>query len=185
MTAFMEQNELKTGVLITADPYTRIVDENDKNTALLFGDAATATLLTDSPRYIAGAYTFGTLGIEADQLALRDGHLYMNGRAVFNFAARYVPDDVREAARRNGLTLADIDAFVFHQGSKYMLDTVRSRLGLPAGKGEFTAGDYGNTVSSSIPIILEHEISYPQNRHILVSGFGVGFSWSSTVLRRI
>ncbi|MGH8725402.1 MAG: 3-oxoacyl-[acyl-carrier-protein] synthase III C-terminal domain-containing protein, partial [Burkholderiales bacterium] len=102
----------------------------------------------------------------------------------FNFAARYVPLDVAKVLERNGLRLEDVDAFVFHQGSRNIVDTIAQRLALPAEKVRFCAADYGNTVSSSIPMILADEMSRCAVRTILVSGFGVGFSWSSTILKR-
>jgi 3-oxoacyl-[acyl-carrier-protein] synthase-3 len=184
MTSFMEANGLRTGVLVTADPYSKIVDPEDKNTSLIFGDAATATLLTNDPLLVPGRFTFGTAGKEADQLACNNGTLFMNGRAVFNFAAKYVPVDVAAVLRLNGVDASEIDAFVFHQGSRYIVDTIRARLKLPEEKVRFCAADYGNTVSSSIPLILADEINRPEIRSILISGFGLGFSWASTILSR-
>ncbi|MGH8691143.1 MAG: ketoacyl-ACP synthase III [Burkholderiales bacterium] len=183
-SAFMEANGLSAGVVVTADPYSRILDPEDKNTCLLFGDGATATLLGRDPVFTLGKFTFGTAGKEADALACNAGRLHMNGRAVFNFAARYVPLDVAKVLERNGLRLEDVDAFVFHQGSRNIVDTIAQRLALPAEKVRFCAADYGNTVSSSIPMILADEMSRCAVRTILVSGFGVGFSWSSTILKR-
>jgi 3-oxoacyl-[acyl-carrier-protein] synthase-3 len=182
--AFMEANGMNAGVVVTADPYSRILDPEDKNTCLLFGDGATATLLTREPVYVLGKFTFGTAGKEADQLACNAGKLHMNGRAVFNFAAKYVPADVAEVLARNRLRLEEVDAFVFHQGSRNIVETIARRLALPAEKVRFSAADYGNTVSSSIPMILAEEMSRPAVRTILISGFGVGFSWASTILTR-
>lgn len=183
-SAFMEANDLEVGVLVTADPYSRILDPQDKSTCLLFGDGASATLLDRRPLFHPGRFTFGTIGKEAEHLACNAGKLHMNGRAVFNFAAKYVPLDVAEVLARNGLRAQDIDSFVLHQGSRNIIDTIRTRLKLPADKLRFAAADYGNTVCSSIPIMLADEMRRPEVRAILISGFGVGFSWSSTVLRR-
>jgi 3-oxoacyl-[acyl-carrier-protein] synthase-3 len=183
--AFMEANGLDAGVLITADPYSKILDPDDKNTCLLFGDGATATLLARDPAFALGKFTFGTAGKEADQLACNAGKLHMNGRAVFNFAARYIPLDVAEVLSRNNMGVEDVDSFVFHQGSRNIIDTLRMRLKIPAGSLRFLAADYGNTVSSSIPMILADEMLRPEIRSILISGFGVGFSWSSTILKRV
>jgi 3-oxoacyl-[acyl-carrier-protein] synthase-3 len=184
LSAFMEANGMQLGVVVTADPYSRILDLDDKNTCLLFGDGATATLLARNPVFDLGKFTFGTAGKEADQLACNEGKLYMNGRAVFNFAAKHVPADVAEVLARNRMRLADVDAFVFHQGSRNIVETIAKRLAVPMEKVRFCASDYGNTVSSSIPMILADEILRPAVRTILISGFGVGFSWSSTILTR-
>jgi len=185
LSSFMSANGMCKGVLITADPYSTIVDPADKNTSLLFGDGATATLLTEDPVYVAGVFSFGTMGSEADNLACNDGKLFMNGRTVFNFAAKHVPNDVAKILQKNSLTLADIDCFIFHQGSRYIVDTIVNRLGVPQDKARFYAADYGNTVSSSIPIILAEDMKNKSNQSILLSGFGLGFSWASTVLKRL
>jgi len=183
-SSFMQANGLGVGVLVTADPYSRILDPEDKSTCLLFGDGATATLLARAPVFHLGKFTFGTLGKEADQLACNAGKLHMNGRAVFNFAAKYVPLDIAEVLERNGMRPQDVDSFVLHQGSRNIIDTLRTRLRLPADKLRFVAADYGNTVGSSIPMALVDEIVRAEVRSILISGFGVGFSWSSTILKR-
>ncbi len=182
--SFMKDNDMKHGLLFTADPYSTIVDQNDKNTALLFGDAATVTLISDKPLYTAGKFTFGTIGEDYKELICIDKRLYMNGRAIFNFCAKNVPEDIHALLKENNLELKDIDKFIFHQGSRYMIDAISKRLKLDAGKVPFDMLDYGNTVSSSIPIILEKEMTLNENRTIVLSGFGVGLSWASGIIKR-
>jgi len=181
--SFMNQNNLVNGLLFTADPYSKIIDKNDKNTALLFGDAATVSFITRFPEYIFGTFSFGTIGKEADKLKC-DEVLSMNGRAIFNFAARYVPQDVALVLERNQIRYEDIDLYVFHQGSQYILDTITKRMNLPPEKVPCDIASYGNTVSSSIPLVLEKYFN-PGLDKILVSGFGVGLSWATGVLKRV
>ncbi len=185
LSAFMEANGMRCGVLVTADPYSSIIDPADKNTSLIFGDGATATLLNDDPLYVATSFNFGTLGSEAEHLACNGGRLTMNGRAVFNFAAKNVPIDIQGVLQKNGLDVGSVDRFVLHQGSRFIVDTIADRLGVPREKARFYAAEYGNTVSSSIPMILAEEMKDASNRVILLSGFGLGFSWASTVLKRV
>ncbi|MEW6521160.1 MAG: ketoacyl-ACP synthase III [Thermodesulfobacteriota bacterium] len=185
LSSFMSSHGMRQGVLVTADPYSMIVDPADKNTSLIFGDGAAATLLTSDPLYVAGSCRFGTMGSEANNLASTEGGLYMNGRAVFNFAAKYVPVEVVQVLQQNGLTLEQVDSFIFHQGSRFIVNTVADRLGIPRDKARFYAANYGNTVSSSIPIILAEEMKKLSNQLILLCGFGLGFSWASTVLKRL
>lgn len=180
--SFMQENNLRFGLLFTADPYSDIVDENDKNTSLLFGDAATVTLMGENGRYDLGKFSFGTSGENYKSLMCEDAKLSMDGREVFNFTARYVPADVKTTLERNQLGLDDVDLFLFHQGSKFIVDTVRKRLGLNLEKAPFHMLHYGNTVSSSIPLMLEEELEAEERNTILISGFGLGFSWASTVL---
>lgn len=184
LAAFMGANGLKRGVLITTDPYSRIVDPDDKATAMIFGDAATATLLDDDPLYDLGKFAFGTQGVDANKIACNDGVLSMNGRAVFNFAAIRVPANIVEAVSLNSLNLNDIDCFVLHQGSRYIVETISDRLKVSRNIVPFSSSHYGNTISSSIPLVLSDQINNPDNRNILLCGFGLGLSWGSVVVRR-
>lgn len=184
--AFMEANGLKCGLIVTSDPYSKIINAADKNTALLFGDGATATLLTDDPVFRIGTSTFSTRGVDHQHLQTSEsGNLEMNGRAVFTFCAQVVPGDIRDVVEKNGLSLEEIDRFVLHQGSKFIVDTIRMRLRQPESKVPFLAANYGNTVSSSIPLILEQEIENSEVDCLVLSGFGLGLSWASTVLTRV
>ncbi|MCI0732558.1 MAG: ketoacyl-ACP synthase III [Methylococcaceae bacterium] len=181
--AFMQANAFRKGILFTADPYSKIVDANDKNTSLLFGDGATATLISDTPVWMSGKFLFGSRGTESSsiQIEKESGRLSMNGRAVFSFSATAVPRNIEAMLAANNLVTKDIDLFVLHQGSRYIVDTIRKKLGIEERKVPFMAADYGNTVSSSIPLIL----SDPQHKAcktVVISGFGVGLSWASTVL---
>jgi len=182
--SFMQRNGMKKGLLFTSDPYSKIIDPEDKNTQILFGDGATVSLITDTPVYISGKYNFGTVGKEFKNLICTDNSLYMNGRGIFNFAARYVPKDIKQLLEKNELLIDDIDKFVFHQGSKYIIDTLIKRIGLEKEKVPFDIQDYGNTVSSSIPLIIEKEIKSNTNKMVAI-GFGVGLSWASTILTKI
>lgn len=182
--AFMAANGMKKGLLCTADPYSKVVDPNDKNTSLLFGDAAAVTLISDSPRLVSGKFTFGTLGSEHGKLISNDGVLFMNGRAVFNFAAKTIPGDIQRMASKNEVTLEEIDRFLLHQGSKIIVETIADKLGIPRDKAPYKTYDYGNTVSSTIPILLADELN-GNAKKLAICGFGVGLSWASGLLNRV
>ena len=185
LQSFMATNGMRHGVLVTADPYSKIVDPADRNTVLLFGDAATATLIGQSPRFVAAPFTFGTRGAMHEALICRDGVLAMNGREIFNFAAKMVPADVTELLAHAQLHADDVDAYIFHQGSRYIVDTIAKRLHLDMTKVRSDILSYGNTVSSSIPILLAHELNNSSVNVVALSGFGVGLSWASCILRRV
>ena len=182
--SFMRNNEFTHGLFFTADPYSKIIEKEDKDTALLFGDGATVTYITDEPVFTCGRFTFGTKGKDYEKLICRAGKLHMNGRGIFNFAASTVPKDIKKALELNNVSMDDIDRFLIHQGSKYIVDFLSKRLQLPAGKTPFVIGRYGNTVSSSIPFMLEEVLDDTSISRVLLCGFGVGLSWSSTVLFR-
>lgn len=181
---FMLGMGFTSGLLFTADPYSKIIDETDRDTALLFGDAATVTHIGTDPVFSSGRFTFGTRGKEHASLICRNGKLHMNGRAVFDFSASTIPDDIKEALKLNELQIDEIDYFLIHQGSKYIVDFIKKRLRLPDEKAPFKAQGYGNTVSSSIPLLLEDVLTDPSAKRVLITGFGVGVSWSTTVLFR-
>ncbi len=182
--SFMKSNNFKKGLLFTSDPYSEIIDSNDKNTALLFGDAATVSLISDTPKYAPLDFVFGTNGDHYSELICRE-KLFMNGRAVFAFTATQIPKQIKELLDKNKLTLEEIDKYILHQGSKYIVDTITKRLGVEPNKVTFEMFDYGNTVSSSIPIILSKELTTLEAEKIVLSGFGVGLSWASTILYKI
>ena len=184
--AFMVANGLCNGLLFTCDPYSTIIDEADKNTSMLFGDAATVTWIGKEPRLASGRFTFGTLGSEHAELTCANaaGPLFMNGRAVFNFAARYVPADINQLLETNAVSIDSVDRFIFHQGSKYIVDTLRKLLRLDYTKVPFDIIEYGNTVSSSIPMILARDLGEPAYRTFVLCGFGADLSWASVVLTR-
>jgi 3-oxoacyl-[acyl-carrier-protein] synthase-3 len=181
--ALMDASGLKCGILVTADPYSKIVDPGDRDTALLFGDGAAAALLTDDPVWRIGRCDFGTQGQQRENLMVGpEGTLRMNGRGVFNFSATEVPASIHRTLSLNGLELADIDRFILHQGSRYLVDTIARRLDI-ADRTELCAQDYGNLVSSSVPAAFAERVR-DSDRRVLISGFGVGLSWATTVMTR-
>lgn len=182
--SFMEANQLVCGLLVTADPYSKIVDPADKSAAILFGDGATASLLTHDANWSIGQGRFGSDGSLRAAISVgEDGRLNMNGRAVFSFSATIVPPLVKNVVELNDMRIDEIDLFILHQGSRYIVEEIRKRLGLSAEKVPFFAKDTGNLVSSSVPAILEQKIKLEHDR-VLLAGFGVGLSWAAILLTR-
>ena len=181
--SFMEGQGFSNGLLVTADPYSKIIDEADRDTAMLFGDGATATWLSDTPQWQVGPFDFGTRSRDYKALHVKaDGFLEMNGRAVFNFAASQVPLSVKRLLTKAGVDITEVDMFLLHQGSRYIVETIAARLGVPE-RTPFVAADYGNTVSSSVPMLLAEHVAEDAER-LLLSGFGVGLAWASCLLER-
>lgn len=181
---FMSANGFRKGLLFTADPYSKIIDNEDKDTSLLFGDGATVSLIGENPVWSTGKFLFGSHGAEneAIKVAVDRGKLTMNGRGVFSFSATVVPENIRAMLALNGLEIGDIDCFALHQGSRFIVETLQKRLGVEPDRVPFVASDYGNTVSSSIPLLLN---GLPDDKkNVVIAGFGVGLSWASTVLLR-
>lgn len=184
VTGFLQATAMQRAVLITADPYSKIIDPEDKNTVLLFGDAATATLIGPDPVYHTHSFAGGSKGDLKRALICEDGKLEMNGHEIFNFAATAVPGLVGQTLERAGLGIEEIDRFLFHQGSGYILDTLARRLKLAPEKVARGLGKVGNTVSSSIPLLLEVELGPECHEKLLLCGFGVGLSYASCICER-
>ena len=182
--SFMAVNSMKKGLLFTCDPYSRILDPEDKNTCLLFGDAAAVTLISDTPCYTLSEAKFSTKGVGSQALRKVGGQLEMNGRAVFNFALQEIPRQLNTLLEKSQLSIDDIDIFLLHQGSRFMLENIIQRSGIPAEKAPIDLAETGNTVSSSIPFLMEKELMN-STKTIVISGFGVGLSWASAVYRLI
>jgi 3-oxoacyl-[acyl-carrier-protein] synthase III len=185
LSGFLAENGLRAGLLFTADPYSRVIDENDRDTVMLFGDAATCSLISRTPRYRMGKAAFLTDSqhSHAIRIPTRGGVLEMDGNLVFRFVAKQVPRQIRHCLQLNNCELDGIDTFLVHQGSKFIVDTLASSLCIPRNKIPFDASSVGNTVSSSLPLLLRKYVDCDVlPSPILLAGFGVGLSSAVNVL---
>lgn len=182
---FMEANGIQQGLVFTADPYSRILDPNDKNTELLFGDGATVTLLSENQIFMFGKGYFNTIGHINSALTKSDEKpLFMDGRGIFNFVLRHVPGAIRKCLALNDLDQSDVDVWLLHQASRFMVQSLAKSMKIPLEKVPFEIEDYGNTVSSSIPFLLQKRIYDSDANVICMSGFGVGLSISTHIIKR-
>ena len=207
--AMMLAEDIGDAIIVTCDPYSRIMGRGDRDTVALFGDAATATWMSASAGADIGRADFGTDGHKSEHLIVRSGagaepfaslfsgpaaatdaadagfRLHMNGRGIFNFVMERIPQSVARALEKNRLRMEQIDYFVFHQGSKFLLEQLTRHLELPERKVPSNVANYGNTVSSSVPLLLAElmeEGGRLAGKKVLVSGFGVGLSWATNIL---
>lgn len=202
--SFMQMHGAKTALLVTCDPYSKIMARTDRDTMPLFGDAATATLLSSANGLRIADADFGTDGGGAEHLIVRraevergiglhaaqsdvsgsNSFLSMNGRAIFNFMMTRVPRSVIRCLEKNRIDKGDVDYFVFHQASKYLLEALSEKMKLPAAKVPISIRETGNTVSSTIPLALECLMKKEDlsDKTLVLSGFGVGLSWGTVLL---
>lgn len=206
LRAMMQAEGWTNALLVTCDPYSKIMSPQDRATATVFGDAAAATWLSAEAGASVGATDFGTDGSGADGLIFRAGRgaspmtsiygtavetaptdqkLYMDGRAILTFMLDRVPASIERCLAKNGLAMPDVDLFVFHQASRYMVELLRRQLELTAEQAPFVLEDIGNCVSSTIPIAIERiqDRDSLEGKIVLASGFGVGLSWATTILK--
>lgn len=182
--ALMQAQGLECGVLITADPYSKIIDPDDRNTMLLFGDAATATLISTDPIWSIEAFRLKSRGKDWTAIRTEGGKFGMDGRSVFNFIATTIPGDVNAMLADAGMAPGDVDRYILHQGSRFIVKTIADRLRQPLEKFPIEIEHCGNTVSSTIPLIAEHVLHDRAAKNVVLSGFGVGLSWASCLCRR-
>ena len=108
--------------------------------------------------------------------------LEMDGTAVLFHASHEVPRSIRALLEKNGKTFADVDLFLLHPGSKRVVDIIKKDLSLSDAKVPFEIAEYGNTISSSIPLMLKQHVIQKKLHRLVLSGFGVGFSWGTCLV---
>jgi 3-oxoacyl-[acyl-carrier-protein] synthase-3 len=188
--SFMEANGLETGLLFTADPYSKILDPDDKNTSLLFGDAATVTLLSEpepgKTAWLPTCFRFSTLSEDAEAVNNRSGTLlFQDSLAIVVSAMRVVPPEVDALLREKGLNHDDVDLFVFHQGNKYILESLSKRMRLPPEKVPCNIAEVGNTVSTTIPLVFREYLHRDDIKRVVCNGFGAGLSVGTCILESL
>ena len=200
-------------LLITADTYTKLINARDRTLRTLFGDGASATLISavDSAEEMIGPFVFGTDGGGAENLIVPAGgmrcpisaeamiereddhgnwrsqaNLFMNGGELFNFALKTVPRAFEQLLQKASLTSSDIDLVVMHQANKFMLERLREKIKIPAKNFCIDMEESGNTVSCTIPIALERAMKNGVVKsldRVALVGFGVGYSWAAALVR--
>jgi 3-oxoacyl-[acyl-carrier-protein] synthase-3 len=185
MIGVMETAHLDHAILFTSDPYSDLLQDDDRDVSMVFGDAATASYIARSGSgYQMLDSNFGTLP-DSHRCLFFDEKLEMDGNAVFKYAGQSVPPSITTLLERNGLTIDDVDCFLMHQAARYMVDFVRQRTRIPVEKAPFEAADYGNTISSSIPLMFQKRVEEAELETILLSGFGVGFTWGNNLMKLV
>ncbi len=199
-------------LVVTGDTLSRSLHPLDRSVVPLMGDGASATLLGKVPsgQGFLG-FELGTDGSghqylivpasgtrlprsEATAVEVTDSegntrtqeHLYMNGAAIFHFAITVVPTTIANLLERNGLSVADVDLFVFHQASKFMLEYLFRKMRIPLEKTHVCVEEIGNTSGSAVPIALTDAWragKIKPGQLVVLVAFGVGLSWGGTVLR--
>lgn len=199
----IQSGAVKKALVIGAEILTRVVDWEDRNTCVLFGDGAGAVVLEahegeagviSTHLHSDGSYWellyqpgFGTR-ISPTEQGIKDRipFLKMQGNEVFKVAVRSLSDVAEEAMKANGLTVADIDLFIPHQANIRILDATAKRLGLKEAQVYINVQRYGNTSSATIPIALDEanrEGRLKEGDLLLFDAFGGGFTWGSALVR--
>ena len=187
-------------LLVTAETYSRYIDEADRSLRTIFGDGAAATLIEASDAPTLLSFRFGSDGSGADTLLATNGgarpaedahkprhrkrwksDLYMDGPSLMSFTVGRIPQLVEEILQSTNTDKSQIDLFLFHQATRKMLEQMQIRLELDSERLPIVMEHCGNTVSSTIPILISdlrnNDRLKPNMKNMLV-GFGVGWSWA-------
>lgn len=191
----------KNVLLLTGDTYSKYCHPKDLAVASLFGDGATATLITDQAANAwakIGPSALGTDGRGANNLIVKAGasrmrtsevqserHLYMNGAEIASFAVSTVKTIVTQLLDKVQMQWADVDGFVFHQANPAFVQRLIQAYRLDPQKVPIGLANVGNTGSATIPMLLDECVQanrFHGGQKLVLAGFGVGYSWAATLL---
>ncbi len=203
---FIMSGVAKNILLLTAETYKKHIHPKDKGNRTIFGDGASASLISTEGFAKIGEFVLGSDGSGYDRLIHKTGamrhcqplndlhddengntlssdYLFMDGKAIFDFTSDVVPPMIEETLVKHHLTMDDVDLFVFHQANKYMINYLRKLMDIDKDKFYVFMENVGNTVSSTIPIALcEAQKEGRLTGNILLAGFGVGLSYGATII---
>lgn len=201
-------------LLVTADTYSRYLAEDDRATRMLFGDGAAASWIAEPAEFVGTPlisafedFRCASDGLGWDKFIVPGGgqrhplpqgaplgslqerrdKIEMNGLHVLNLVGDRVVSQIRSLLADHGLSADQIDQFLFHQASNLALDSLGKRLGIPPERRFSNLSRVGNTVSSSLPILVKDcmDAQPPAaGSRLFLCGFGVGYSWASLLARR-
>lgn len=179
-------------IVVCADTYNKFIGSREHSAALIFSDAAVAVGFEYSQDSTILGFDIGGDGRGAEKLCIgtsekpQSKDLFMDGASVMMFTMNTVPGSVTRTLDMAGVHLDDVDLFLFHQASAVVLGEIRRKLGIPSEKMPSNLAHLGNTVSCSLPLLLaelykDHKIE--KGMTLLLSGFGVGLSWATCLIR--
>ena len=184
--SMIEKLNIKKAALITCDTYSKYISKNNRTTRTLFGDAITVSILEKSNKKHFFGFKLGSNHKGFDNFKMNKNEILMNGAEMYNFGSSSIPNEINSILNSSKIKKNDIKFYLFHQASKLILDTISRKLNIPEKKIVRNIMKVGNTVSSSIPLLIYDLINKKKlksNDIILMSGFGVGYSWGSCIYK--
>jgi 3-oxoacyl-[acyl-carrier-protein] synthase-3 len=193
----------KRGMVIGAETLSKVVDWQDRSTAVLFGDGAGGVLLDNTgtqPLIISESLMTDGAGGQAltAQESLVDNpfskrardnaqYLAMDGRAVFDFAIRQVPKNIQAVLDQADVAADEVDYYVLHQANSRILDKIARKLKVDRNLLLQNMDNYGNTSAASVPILLSESlqagtVQLGSGQKVMLAGFGGGLTWGSLLL---
>ena len=207
--AMISTGNARNVLILLGEVPTKAIHSEDIVLRSIFGDAGAAIVVSENNTKAIGKFTFATFGNGFDFLKvergggrnpideawinkysdqvnqLSFGRIEMNGLEVLRFALKEIPGFLEQTLVKNGLTISEIDFFIFHQASALILKSLQRKCNIPEHKFISNFEEVGNTVSCSIPIALETAAAlgtFEKGDKIVLLGFGIGFSCIGTVI---
>jgi 3-oxoacyl-[acyl-carrier-protein] synthase-3 len=196
---FIKLGETKCALVIGAECITKLVDWNDRNTCVLFGDGAGAVIVkpSDEPGIISchlgadGQYKellYYPVGASKDlyKAGTDEVAITMKGNEVFKVAVKTLGNVARAALETAGIDKSELDWLIPHQANMRIIQATAKRLGLPLDKVILTVQDHGNTSAASVPMAFDVGIRdgrIQRGQLVLMEAFGGGFTWGSVLMR--
>ncbi len=200
--SLIESGRYSKVLVVGVDTMSSILDYEDRNTCILFGDGAGVALLEPSSEFglidsklridgEGGKYLHmqggGSLNRTSHETVDKKMHyIYQDGRNVFKYAVKSMADVSFEVAERNGLKNSDINLFIPHQANKRIIDAAAKRMGLSEDQVFINIDKYANTTAATIPICLAEAYENGQltkGDNVIISSFGAGFTWGASYIK--
>ena len=198
----IKSNNYKKIIVVGVDTMSSILDYNDRNTAVLFGDGAGAVLMEPSLKYgiidsdlkidgFGGDYLYmpggGSLKPSTKETVKENLHyVKQDGSNVFKRAVKGMIEVTLEIMKKNKLNNNDIDLFIAHQANKRIIDLVGNKLKLNKNKVFINIDKYANTTAATIPIAIYDALEskkLAKNNNLVITTFGAGFTWGSIYIK--
>ena len=198
--ALVESGRFKKVVVVGADKMSSIIDYQDRNTCIIFGDGAGAVLLEPNheglgikdsilssdgggSKFLQMKYGGSLSPITAEVLKNRQQFVYQEGAAVFKTAVKKMAEVGVELLEKNKLKACDIAWLVPHQANLRIIEMTAERMGIPMDKVMVNIGRYGNTTAGTLPLcLMDWESKLKKGDKLVLAAFGGGFTWGATLI---
>jgi len=206
----MQTGGFRKALLLDGETRSKVYSPKDRKTAFLFGDGGVAAIIENNEKFGPSYFSLNSDGSKESYIKIEAGgyrnpstpetltekvvdehgnmrtdeHGYMQGADVFNFVLLEIPSDIKKLLKFAGTTMDELNYFVFHQANSYMNSYLAKKLKIDADKAPSSIEHFGNTSSVSIPLTIVTQMKSKLQGHnkVLLSGFGVGMSWATSVL---
>lgn len=174
----------KSALVIGSEVLTNVVNYQDRNTCVLFGDGAGAVII-ESTEENKPAYFYTSSKGDLDEVIVVDPLIRMEGRKVYSFATKILDKSVRVVLENSNTSIGDIDMLIPHQANARIIESAAKSLEIEMDRVYMNISNYGNTSSASIPMALDEYIESlknKENKKVVLVGFGGGFTWGAALL---